>query len=66
MHGLLYLIFAAIAVIPFWKICERVGHSPWLSLLVLIPLVNIIFIYYLAFGEWPRGGSTAGPAPTTP
>jgi hypothetical protein len=65
MHGLLYLIFAAIAVIPFWKICERVGHSPWLSLLVLIPLVNIIFIYYLAFGEWPRG-STAGPAPTTP
>ena len=61
---------AAIAVIPFWRICTRVGHSPWLSLLILIPLVNLIFLYILAFGEWPAlrgtGLPPAGPNSSTP
>jgi hypothetical protein len=51
--GLFWLLFLVIAVAPFWRICTRVGHTPWLSLLVLIPLLNLIFIYWLAFGEWP-------------
>ena len=54
-------LMAAIAVIPFWRICTRVGHSPWLSLLILIPLVNLIFLYILAFGEWPALRGTAAP-----
>ena len=48
-----WLIGAIIAIIPFWRICTRVGYSPWLSLLVAIPLVNIVFIYFLAFSAWP-------------
>jgi hypothetical protein len=51
--GMTWIVFAVIAVVPFWRICTRVGHSPALSLLVVIPLVNLIFIYYLAFGDWP-------------
>ena len=51
--GTYWLIAAAIAVVPFWRICRRVGHSHWLSLLILVPLANLIFIYYLAFAEWP-------------
>jgi hypothetical protein len=64
-HGL-WLIGIIIAIIPFWKICDRVGLSPWLSLLLLIPLANIIFVYYVAFAEWPaqRGSAgTGGPPP---
>lgn len=63
-HGLgaAWLIFAVIAVLPFWRICSRVGHSPWLSLLMLVPLINIIFIYYLAFSEWPFEKRTATPS----
>ena len=62
-HGL-WLIGAIIAIIPFWRICDRVGLSPWLSLLLLIPLANIIFVYYVAFAEWPsRRGSTGGAPP---
>jgi hypothetical protein len=53
--GLAWLIAVAIAVVPFWRICSRVGHSPWLSLLIVVPLVNLIFIYWLAFAEWPSG-----------
>ncbi len=75
-HGL-WLIGIIIVIIPFWRICDRVGLSPWLSLLLLVPLANIIFVYYVAFGDWPaqRGstggtppsfGPTTGPGPTTP
>jgi len=71
-HGL-WLIGSIIAIIPFWRICERAGLSPWLSLLLLIPLVNILFVYYVAFTEWPaQRGSTGGtppgfgPTPTGP
>lgn len=53
--GFFWLIGAAIAVVPFWRICSRVGHSPALSLLVVVPLVNLFFIYWLAFSDWPSG-----------
>lgn len=56
--GFPWLVFAVIGIIPFWRICTRVGHSPWLSLLIAVPLANIIFIYYLAFADWPSHKST--------
>jgi hypothetical protein len=56
-----WLIGSIIAIIPFWRICDRVGLSPWLSLLLLVPLANIIFVYYVAFADWPaHRGSTGG------
>jgi hypothetical protein len=64
LQGLFWPIAVAIAIIPFWRICDRVGLSPWLSLLLLIPLANIVFIYYLAFADWPgRRDGTAGAPP---
>jgi hypothetical protein len=67
-HGF-WLIATIITVIPFWRICDRAGLSPWLSLLLFIPLANIIFVYYLAFAEWPAhrgspGGTPPGFGPT--
>jgi hypothetical protein len=43
-----YIIF----IVPFWFICKKAGFSPWLSLINIIPLGNLILIYILAFGEW--------------
>lgn len=43
----------AVYLVPCWRICGRMGFSPWLSLLMLISPVNIILLYYLAFAEWP-------------
>ena len=51
--GPFWLIGAIIAIIPFWRICARIGYSPWLSLLMAIPLINLVFIYFLAFSDWP-------------
>ena len=59
-----WFIATIVAIIPFWRICLRAGLSPWLSLLLFIPLVNIIFVYYVAFAEWPsQRGNTGGTPP---
>ena len=42
----------AIIIVPFWFICKKAGFSPWLSLLNIVPLGNLILIYVLAFAEW--------------
>ncbi len=47
------VIFASILLIPYWRIFGKAGFSPALSLLMIIPLVNLIMLYYLAFAEWP-------------
>ncbi len=47
------LFFAALVIIPFWFIFSKAGHSGWLSLLMLVPVVNIVLLYFLAFSDWP-------------
>jgi uncharacterized protein (DUF983 family) len=47
------LIIGLVIVLPFWKIFSKAGYSPWLSLTMVIPLVNIIMLFYLAFAVWP-------------
>ncbi len=47
------LIFAALIVIPFWFIFTKAGYSKWLSLLMLVPIANVIMLYFLAFSTWP-------------
>jgi uncharacterized membrane protein len=46
------LIGLAIILVPCWFICKKAGFSPWLSLLNIIPLGNLVLLYILAFGEW--------------
>jgi hypothetical protein len=46
------LVFLAIVIIPYWFICKKAGFSPWLSLLNVIPLGNLVLIYVLAFSDW--------------
>jgi len=49
---LIILVALAIVIIPFWFICKKAGFSPWLSLLNVIPLGNLVLIYVLAFSDW--------------
>lgn len=51
-----------LTVLPFWFICKKAGFHGALSLLMLIPIGNIILIFILAFTEWPvlRERSLAG------
>ena len=47
------LFFVSVLVIPYWKIFEKAGFPPALSLLMLVPMVNIAVPFFLAFAEWP-------------
>jgi len=38
----------------WWRIAARAGYSPWLGLLILVPMVNLGWLAYFAFAEWPR------------
>jgi len=49
---LIGIVVVAAIIIPFWFICKKAGFSPWLSLLNLVPLGNLILIYVLAFAQW--------------
>jgi hypothetical protein len=49
------IIAAALIVIPFWQIFSKAGFSGWLSLLMLVPLINVLALYFLAFADWPAG-----------
>ena len=69
----LAIVFAipavVIGLIPFWFICKKAGFSPWLSLLNIIPLGNIVLLYILAFAEWktvPKAPAFAVQPPIPP
>ncbi|MDZ7680885.1 MAG: hypothetical protein U5J63_04020 [Fodinibius sp.] len=51
VHLLWMLVWAVILIVPFWRIRQRAGYSGWLSLLILVPLVNLGYIYFLAFAS---------------
>ena len=53
MSLVMLVIFAALAVIPFWKIWSRTGHSGFWGLLAVIPLANLVALWILAFKKWP-------------
>jgi hypothetical protein len=40
-------------MVPAWRIVTKAGYSGALSLLLLIPLLNIVFIWIFAFVKWP-------------
>jgi hypothetical protein len=47
------LIFAAFLVFPLWRIARKMGYPGFLGILALIPFVNIVLAYVLAFQQWP-------------
>lgn len=52
-HWLTMLLGAVVIVFPFWKIFVKAGFSGWLGLLMIIPMINLIVLYVLAFSDWP-------------
>src|SRR6266566_10056163 len=47
------LIAIIFAVVIYWRIFSKAGYSGALGILMLIPIVNIVVLCILAFGEWP-------------
>ncbi len=50
---LLLVIIGLLVILPYWKIFSKAGFSGWLSLTLLVPILNLIMLFYPAFAEWP-------------
>ncbi len=53
-HWLWMLVIGIVVVIPAWRICQRTGYPGGMGVLILIPVVNLILLYFIAFSEWPN------------
>ncbi len=65
VFALIGLIAIAFSIVLHWRIAAKAGYPGAYSLLMLIPLVNVVVYIIFAFTEWPieralRGG---GPGP---
>jgi hypothetical protein len=47
------LLLSAIIIFPFWKIFRKAGLPAWLSLLTVIPIVDLAVLYYVGLAKWP-------------
>jgi hypothetical protein len=47
------LVIAITVIWPAWRICAKAGFPGAISLLIVIPVLNLFLLYFLAFAEWP-------------
>jgi len=67
--SLVFLAIFIFSIVIYWRIASKAGYPGVASLLLLIPLVNIIMIIIFAFSEWPiekRAKGMMGAGPGTP
>jgi len=50
---IIILVAFLIYIVPAWRIVSKAGFPGALSLLMLVPLVNIVLLWVFAFVEWP-------------
>ena len=59
--GFFMFLGGVVVVLPFWMIFSKAGFPGWMSLTQLIPIVNVVALFYLAFAEWPIHRGAARP-----
>jgi hypothetical protein len=47
------ILWYFVIVLPFTKIYKKAGYSPWMAVLMIIPMVNVFMLYFLGFSNWP-------------
>ena len=53
--GVVFVIAAIVlaVVFPAARICGRLGFPRWLGVLAIIPIVNLLLLWYVALARWP-------------
>lgn len=52
-----FIIFAALVVIPFWRLLPRFGIPNWVAVFAIIPIGALILLWIMAFKDDLSGGS---------
>ena len=45
--------FQIILLIPLWRLARKLGYPGWYAIVLWVPLVNLVALYVVAFGETP-------------
>jgi len=65
VSGLILLALHLLTVWLHWRIAARAGYRPAWALLTLVPILNLVLIWWFAFAPWP-GQRRAAPVPPPP
>lgn len=57
-HWIVALFWVAVFLIPGWRIASKAGYSGAWSLLLLVPLLNVVVLWVFAFVRWPANETT--------
>lgn len=64
-HILILLMVAStlypLKVVPYWMIFKKAGFAPALSLLTVIPGVQLVVLCFVAFSDWKLDASRVPP-----
>ncbi|TIT02882.1 MAG: hypothetical protein E5W87_07945 [Mesorhizobium sp.] len=52
-HWLILMIIFASLIVPYWRIFPRAGWPSALSILMVVPLLNLVLLWVVAFKKWP-------------
>ena len=52
--ALMVTLGLVLVALPASRICARVGFSPWLGPLAVIPVVNLALLWFVALAAWPK------------
>lgn len=52
-HWIILSIILVIGITPFAMITRKAGYPWYLGLLVVFPILNLIFLWWLATARWP-------------
>jgi hypothetical protein len=58
-HWLILLVIVVLFGWPIAKILQRMGVSPWWTVLAFFPLLNIFGLWALSAARWPKLDSPA-------
>jgi hypothetical protein len=46
------LAYGAVVIWPAARICRRAGYSPWLAIAAVVPLANLLLLWFIALSPW--------------
>jgi hypothetical protein len=44
---------ALLIIVPAARILRRIGHPQWIAIAAVIPLLNIVLLWHVAYSAWP-------------
>lgn len=59
----LALLLLAVPLLMIARVLRRAGFSRWWVLLVLVPVVNLLALWWFAYARWPAVDRPADAAP---